>query len=273
MALASLGRGLVPVGKLDSTAPRIQQNGLFQFLPKYRRFSPPDTDNLLLWVSSDALPAVGHNEPVVTWPGRTPCIYREGLSQPVAANRPVLRQTQIGNFPGVYFNGDNLYNDKIAAHIAGEDKTCTGITVLNVSLGTIYPVAMGTTNAGLAGFFPCSYNNTGILAYRDPDSGSGYSTAVAYTYSNVLHINSSVFRATTASTYANGVVKHNNVAQNYGTISLITYTFGGVRWGSPISISGTFQGTIYEHLFWRTALSDEQRQYVENYLAAKWRIG
>jgi len=232
---------------------------------------PPDLSNLVGWWKADAITGLANNDPVSQW--NDSHTSGNNVSQGTASKKPTYKTNWQNGLPGVYFDGgDLLALDSVAANFAGEDKTMTCIAVAkrDVLASQDYFVTCGGT-ANKPIIFGLSYeSNNNLALYRRDDAGFGYVATAAVGDTTSMHIASAVFRPTTASSFFNGVVAHDNVAQDFGQITLNTFSLGvWMHDGVPEQYT---VGSLCEVLLWKSALSDADRESVEARLAAKWGI-
>ena len=237
-------------------------------------FTPPDQSNLVGWWDANAITNLSNNDPVTQWNDKSG--FDNHVTQGTGSAQPTYKTNQQYGLPAVSFDGgDHLELDSIASYFTGEDKTGTGIVVIKDSTGgstDVYPFTLGRAGTNTPVFFFAAYKHTapeGLYLFRRDDGSTGYTTNIAQAFNGVAHINSSVYRATTASGYFNGAVLHDNVAQDFGTITLDSFALGAWKANGVIS---HMTGLICEVLLWRTALSDVDRILTEQYLAEKWGI-
>jgi lysophospholipase L1-like esterase len=194
------------------------------------------------------------------------------ITQGTSDKRPTYKTNIQNSLPAMYLDGaDHLINNDVAQYVSGADKTCTCIAVLKrgAASGEAYAIAFGgADNKPL--IFPAAYSGDSIYAFRRDDSNTGFLKKLSVLGQTSAHIFSSVFSATTASTWFNGLLMHSAVAQDFGTATLTKFSVGAWLYGSTISQYLT--GHVFEIWLFKSALTDAQRQWVEDKLAAKYAI-
>lgn len=228
-------------------------------------FSPADISGLQLWLKVDTLEAGGYvDEDVVdVWPDDSG--NGNNATQPTFGARPTFYESIINGKPAVRFDGLGKF---FSTPLTGPGANFTIFIVSasaseNSGQSQIRFQALSTTNFVV---FPWTSGGAGSPLAIDVNNGgvSGLATGFGTSFS-VEAYRSAASATNGRQTWSNGVIL---AQQDTGSGALNVPLYIGAYGGA----SEFFSGDITEIIIYNAALTDEQRQQVEQYLGTKYGI-
>lgn len=204
-----------------------------------------------------------------TWTDRS--VNAAHLSHPTPANQPSV--VEVSGKKAVRFNGTSqfLYNSVPFMYAAG---ACTVFVVLKAAAhngGTV----LGESNTGSnnpaylisSGTTASTYDNFRTYVRNDAGAASDLSSAFSEPFDGAVGV--AVHRDTgSAVTYLdNGIADNDRTYTRSGVVTLNTFSVGAFRRGT---VSGYFNGDIYEIIIYNRALTEAEINRVGWYLSAKY---
>ena len=222
------------------------------------QFTPPQPLNQVLWLRPESLSGLTNNDPVDPWPddsGNANNFIAEN-----SAFRPIYNTNQIGGRPAVTFDGVDDFLSK------GSNLGVTTAWTLFVVLRFDSAIpASGREwvfkNGEGAGWGVAKWdgNRNGFFTSSGTFLNDGACTTNPEMWSYVRT------SAPLAKLFVNGV----NVALTNST-GTGTAPDANSRLGIFLNSTSPFKGKMSEVMLWNVALSDADRQTVENYLITKY---
>ena len=254
---------------VSATASTLPSNHLFYPLqPFVRQFNPVDIPGCVLWLD-------GADGSFMTFSGSNITQWNDKSgngNNATATGTPTYNTTGLNSLPAVAFNGSCYFQGNVS--ITGQTLTCFAVGSFVNSNGSdqrfISLAATGQYDWNSPSR-TTGINNQGgtpnISIYRNtPPSFPQYSNPYGTPF-----IACSVYDSANGYIYVNGTP--GNIQASYastGTFAISKYCIG-----EQVAVTGEIirnGGFISEILIFTTALTTQQRQQVEGYLAAKWNI-
>lgn len=231
-------------------------------------FSPADIAGLQLWLKADAITGLGDGDAITTWTDSSG--NGNNATQSTSGKKPLYKTNIQNGLPAVRFDGS--------------DDAMTGATItgLGTSSISLFVTANGGAIAanqervlfGIRGYtdgfnFERSswggrlelYNNNASIGSGDGLPNSGFSAkllAVVKDYGVRVTL------------FINGENKNTSTnATLCGTFTNGSYDIGDATLRGD---DRTYLGDIFEVILYNVALTDSQRQNIENYLNTKWAL-
>ena len=216
-----------------------------------------------LWLSASDLNGTGvytsqpaNGTAISTWVDKSGNGYNAVQANP--SLQPLMHYAAINNLPAVLFDGANSELDNTA--LPGKT-TSTTFSVLNQQTGgpSFQTILAGSSPSQMSFFFGSSSDNFMTLFGTDlawDDATTANSPAVSVTSPHVLSLTND---STTARPYVDGTAQTTRLGS--------TIAFTGYNIGLP---SQNFKGDLAELIYYDRALSDNEREKVECYLARKY---
>jgi hypothetical protein len=229
-------------------------------------FVPSQISNMGLWLDASISSnfTFTSNSTISTWNDKS----ATGLNyQNFAANAPVWTFDSAYGKPSVYLNGSN--SGLIPASSASPFAPTTAWTV--------FALHRMTTSSGVQSIWRM-YNDLPRDDWVRWQSGvsvnvGGTGFGGGLTYSQFSGITCLVSDTTTASFYINGTSSGTNNRNANAQTATANFTVGCTgSTGSKASPAESLNGYFYEFVVYKQALTNNQRQVVEGYLAWKWNI-
>lgn len=215
--------------------------------------SPP-LNGLSLWIKANSSVARDSNNFVDRWADQSGNGFN--AVQSAQANKPVFVQNAINGMPAIQFDGiDDLLT---AAGVTGNYSNCTIFTVMKPSALTDYNQSMGASGAWGQFNFHSSANGA---VYAGTDTNTRFVTAANTMVNNQVQQFTYRLSDGWAALYKNGAAIAGGTQTS--PASWTGYMLGRTN-------NGTISGCIAEVLVYNKALNNADRQYIENYLKAKY---
>jgi len=192
------------------------------------------------------------------------------------AESTVWSSNGMGGYPAIAFDGaTGSFSGTIASNTGS---TLSMFAVAFMNLGTsvnVYPRIISLAASGSQDW------NLPTSTFLGRNGGGGVTQSVV-TYRNGSVISyqpitygtpfaaSSVYTGSSNTTYANGTTA--GAGASSGNFNYNVYNIGRIAGGAGFNTDSTLLGSVSEVLVYNTALTDSQRQSVENYLMSKWGI-
>jgi hypothetical protein len=217
-----------------------------------RRFNPADYGTVALWLKADSLTGYEDEDVVDTWPDSSG--NGNDATQGTFVKMPLYRTGQVSGMPALQFDG---VDDSLFAALPIE-RPYTALVVYKTATGS-------TTGRSLSGgssnWLLGSYNGRNGHHYA-----GGFVTDIGARNNDSLpHIATAIGGTTSSRCYHDG--------SDVTTSDDPTGTWGsGLSVGSNDGSNEFFFGLVLEVLVFSGALSDTQRQAVEQHLSQKYSI-
>jgi hypothetical protein len=234
-------------------------------------FSPLDVDGLQLWLRADAgvyqdaaktTPAVNDGDVVGCWEDQSG--NGNDATQATTAKKPVVKLGIVNGKPVVRFDGidDKLIISSTLNISGAQDRTF--FAVCKTSSGTSEPVFSINADSSVAGKRWTVRGASGKL--RIEIAGSGYNSALRTTAMSVLAVK------LYGSTLGDHILYRNSVSESASGTSTVDTLDTNTQLGSYVSGTAFLNGDIAEILVYNSALSDADRQAIEDYLDNKYNV-
>jgi len=220
-------------------------------------FSPDDLLGLKIWLKADAGVHDAGGGAVDLWADQSG--NGNDAIQVTAADQPLLADAQLNGKPVVRFDGNNdgLYNT--SNFVYDQPNTLFVVWKNTVVSNSYYNIVFDGKNSRNALY---TYYNS-LYYWAPPGSGIEASYSKPTPFSDFINT-SCIYNGANSVLYENGILKINGV--DIGTASL-----DGINIGYHSGV-GVFKGDIAEIILYNSALSNTDRQSVENYLNNKYNI-
>jgi concanavalin A-like lectin/glucanase superfamily protein len=229
-------------------------------------FSPDDLAGLEAWYKADAITGLADADPVATW------IDSSGngrdATQATEANKPTYQTAELNGLPIVRFDGtDDFLRNTAFYDFADEYTVFTVAAFASVADTTqaLLEVTTGSVNTGFSVLFDANGDKWIVQ-----DSTGGVAVSIAGG-------NDGIFRQRTG--IVRGSASESQFYRNGTSIGTATYTSPNANLIDVIDIgrlagleSWSFNGDIAEIIMYSRALSDTERQQVEDYLMDKYAL-
>jgi hypothetical protein len=222
----------------------------------------------MLWLDAADVTGTGTNPSngtaITSWKDKS------GLAKHATnVGSPVLSSTGVNGKPGILLNGTSMGFRGALAN-TGTVSTTFIVATLNEGTGNYGRLVSMSASTGAdfdnsasgIPFLRDVDNPTNIAGYRN---NSVLSTKAIPEYDTPLYA-TSIFDATNNTVYVNGTAATS--AASSGTFAITKYSIGT----QPNSNGDWWKGYVSEVLIYNSALSTQNRQIVEAYLATKWSI-
>ena len=228
----------------------------------YSSFDPRSLPQCVLWLDADDSNAfsfsTGSN--ITFWRDKSP------IQNDVCASGVPVRQQNIWNGkPGVFFNGTSFFGRTITANTSNE---LTGFVVADISINAVASARI--VSLGTAG---TSDNNSSLRTALFHRSTTTAAVATSRNASLLSSVNISYGIPFVASSIYQGlshrIFRDGNPGSSGTTSGNFGYTTLGIGKNNG-SETPIHSGYIYEVLLYNYALTSNERQVVEGYLAYKW---
>jgi hypothetical protein len=237
-------------------------------MERRRLFNPSRISGLQLWLdatkglfdaTSGGSPVTTDGATVARWEDQSGSGYH--VTQSTSANRPVLKTGIRNSKNAIRFDGSN--DILVSANIPDNNLlTLTAFVVAN-------PIGLGGSNFGrmfergnnIVNFFMFQGNGISMIAGGGQVSGGSAPIGSFYLFGARL---SGVGNSTTTLRINKTLVATGNTSSVPSTANT-TYQIG-----NRTDLARTFNGDIAELIIYNQALTTEQINNVEGYLAAKW---
>ena len=245
-------------------------------------FTPSSLSGLQLWLSAGSISGVSNGGTVATWTDLS--TNGNNVTQATQANRPTLTSSAINGLPAVHFNGSTMdigctsctfsFSGMEAFVIARVNSTSANVGVINfIDAGTIDYVAGNSVQVWDTGF------NGGPASGADARWGSS-NTGVSNITLTVTQYLLYGFSASGSNAAVSIKLRSNGTqfatgTQNENILHTPTRVLIGARYqtvGSPNAIDSFANIDVAEIIVYGAALSDTNRQQVEQYLNSKYKI-
>jgi len=262
---ATGGNGLVVIVANSSLPPA---HLFYPLQPFARQFNPTDISGCCLWLDGadgSSLTFSGSN--ITQWNDKS-----GNGNYATATGTPTYNTTGLNSLPSVAFNGSCYFQGNIS--ITGQTLTCYVVGSFVNSNGSdqrLVSLAVPGQYDWNSPSRTTGINNQGstpnISIYRNtPGSFPQYSNPYGTPF-----IACSVYDGTNGYIYVNG--QPGNVQASYASTG--TFIISKYCVGEQVAVTGEIirnGGFISEVIIYTTALTTQQRQQVEGYLAKKWNI-
>lgn len=220
----------------------------------YGSIIPPQLDGLQLWLRADSL-GLSDGDSVSTW--RDESGENNDLTQGTAADQPTLQTNQLNGLPVVRGDGDNHLDNSSAPTSASQTILIVGKFVTDVSGNE--RIFGRTSRASV-------FNDGSNYDYFSNEAGnivSGGGTSTNYTIIT-LRYNS----ATDARMFLDGVDATGSFDpdDDYDSSNLALFA-------TDVFENDPSNADIAEFVYYNLALSDSEREQVEQYLSDKYGLG
>ena len=210
----------------------------------------PVTDGLVVHLDADAIEGLNDNDPVAIWEDQSGEGY--DVAQSVATSKPIYKINILKGKPVVRFDGADDYLDAAPFPQAlAQPNTVIAVVQLHSAIdGTVIQSTVSKNRHALTArgeqwiIYAGNVATGGIVIY-DPV------------------ILSALYNTTSSYLWVNGV-------ETLSAVNVGSEAYGGVRIGSNLALAAWFHGDIAEILVYNHALSDSEREQVEQYLGEKW---
>lgn len=256
LRVTNTGTLVLPTGipNVFSDAGRLRVTGLSVF-------SPADIAGLKLWLKADAITGLVDTDPVTTWPDSSGLGNDAG--QATAAFKPTYQTNELNGKPVVRFDGTDDELETITITTFPIKRGSIFIVVNNITPSATNQAMLATYNgadpdwewssASLNGYI--WYDGVGGLALD-----SGVDVAAGWNFLSLIRAAN-----TTLGFWLNGTAKAGaTIADNQPVSNPV------VIGGLSLVATEHFNGDIAEVIIYDSALSTEDREAVEAYLATKY---
>jgi hypothetical protein len=243
-------------------------------------FVPTDIPGCLVWLRAESITGLSDGDELATWIDDSGNSYNALQTTP--ANRPLYKEGQLQGQPVVRFNGSSAYMD-LSALVALSNCSIfialKNITPWTYNSGTQIALTRNTTTSGygtvgFGGNATAFFTNEVLYWYHWDGS---YVRGVAYcsTTSSVNGENlfSYILSGTTESIRLNRAdLTLSEAGSGGGGLNATTYPPTNIgRIGAGPALSNFLNADIAEILVYNSALSNSDRDRIENYLVSKYK--
>ena len=165
--------------------------------------------------------------------------------------------------------------DAVATDFSGDDLPLTLIMLIEwvSTCSHDYPWSFGNSADAQHFFMAYNYNGGGTL--RPTRKGGGADTQKTAFTSNTITgraVRSVVFDGTDVWTYLNKTVGINGVDLDTAPATLDMFTIGANRRGGGAGVAQHANIRVPEMMLYKRAISNAEREAIEDYLIAKWGV-
>lgn len=239
-------------------------------------FSPTDISGLKFWIKADSL-SLSDNDPISTWADQS------GNSNNATASltaRPLYKTNIQNSLPVARFDGSNDVMEVANTAIVGGETGMSIFMVVKEAALTLNKVYLSKWDYATAGCFAAqTYQGASDeiqLYFADSagDAGVNYGFSLDGDLGTNFYLIEFIYNGTLTNTnriktYRNGTALTTGTQGTIGTsLQSVSSTLKIGQFGG--ALTRNFNGDFGEILLYNAALSDGDRQLVENYLIDKW---
>ena len=220
-------------------------------------FRPDQIEGLVLWLDATTIAGLADGDPVGTWPDMSGQGY--DATQTTTSKKPTYKLAILNGLPVVRFDGTDDFLS------TPRPEGTTVFTVVKYSSGArVWHVAANDVSRLYRAGQVYSSGQWIGNAENNPELLSGQADDGAF------HIHSIVGGINKY--FIDGADTNATLGTNYGTSTASRMQIGCWAWGDDSFPDQYFGGDLAEMLIYNSALSDSDRQQVEQYLSMKWGI-
>lgn len=241
-------------------------------------FTPADIAGLGLWLDAQQITGLADGDPVTAWTDASGNA-RNATADTASAGIPVYRSAGINGCPAVQFDGDTLYGNTMAiadwatALNGKTEYTLFMVSVISVEQGQNVPVVLTAPYESQGWMWLVEYDVNGGMfwghvGYRRYDSGivqdvpylftfhfpPAYPNADPHFYVNTAEVTGYTVYGSDLQTMV--TAPGTNIEMS-GYLSTVPYGYG-------------LDGFIGEIIWYDHALTEPERQQIQDYLMTKW---